>query len=118
MRALVPADGGGSCGAAAGGCADEVASPPRARSPKTPSASTKADAAPMARRVRMVLPLARIGRGRAVGRLAALELRVEAAVRCRDVGERGAERHVVDVDAVAQGQLVALQEAADDAERA
>src|SRR4051812_41286220 len=54
--------------------------------------------------------------GPGVGRLVALELRVEAVVRRGDVRERRAERDVVLVDAVPEGQLVALQVAADDAQ--
>src|SRR4051794_21945980 len=106
MRWSVAADGGGSCGAGATR-ATETSVPPRARSPKAPSARTKADAAPMARRASIRLALARIGRGRVVHRLGPLELRVEPGVRLRDVRERRPERHVVDVDAVPEGQLVA-----------
>src|SRR4051794_34559288 len=95
MRWSVLADGGGSCGAGAGVRAADGSAPPRARSPKTPSARTKADAAPMARRALIDSALARIGRGRVVRRLEALELRVEAGVRRGDVGERRPERHVV-----------------------
>src|SRR3954447_8007310 len=117
MRWSVDADGGGSEGRAAGEegpPAPRSGPPPRARSPKAPSAMAKAAAAVMRTRWVMVL---RLGRGGIVGRLGALQLRVEPAVRRRDVRERVPERHVVDVDAIAKRQLVALEEAADDAQR-
>src|SRR3954471_8730287 len=114
MRWSVDADGGGSDGSAAGEPAWRSGPPPRARSPKAPSAMAKAAAAVMRTRWVMVL---RLSPGGVVGRLGSLQLRVEAAVRRGDVRERVPERHVVGVDAIAQGQLVALQEAADDAQR-
>src|SRR4051794_36858055 len=58
----------------------------------------------------------RLRRRRVVTRLHALQLRVESAVRRRDVWERGQERDVVLVDAVSERDLVALQEPGDDAE--
>src|SRR5690349_19958524 len=88
--------------------------PPRARSAKAPSARANVAAAVM--RTRWVMSLLR-GRGRVVGRLGALQLRIEPCVRRRDVRERVPDRHVVGVDSIAQGQLVALEEAADDAQR-
>ena len=58
----------------------------------------------------------RLWRG-VVARLVALELGVQSVVRGRDVRERGQERDVVLVDAVAEGHVVALQHAGDHAER-
>src|SRR3954447_25693959 len=110
MRWSVEADGGGREGSAGGEPGLPSGPPPRARSPKAPSAMAQAAAAVMRTRWVMVL---RLGRGGVVGRLGALQLRVEPAVRRRDVRERVPERHVVDVDAIAKRQLVALEEAAD-----
>src|SRR3954462_16022716 len=116
IRRSVNALGGGNCGPAPGFGVGARAAPPPARSPKAPSARTKASAAPVPTRASMASALARVARGRRVLGLDALELRVEPGVRRCDVRERGPERHVVCVHPVAQRQLVALQEAADDAQ--
>src|SRR4051794_13725759 len=116
MRWSVDAEGGGSEGSAVRAAEPGARSdpPPRARSPKAPSAAAKVAAAVM--RTRWVIGL-RLARGGVVGRLGALELRVEPAVRCRHVRERVPERDVVGIHAVSEGQLVALEEATDHAER-
>src|SRR4051794_29084929 len=121
MSAEVPVSTGRSTGRAAGASRD----PKRTIRPA-------AKASREMRRMRMGWAPPRVAAGwlggsggrlrdRGVGRLDAPELRVEAAVRKGHVGERGPERLVVAIDAVAERELLAAllgleQRAADDAQ--